>query len=242
MRPLSQIEIRDVDQIAIEQFGVPGVVLMENAGRGCSQIVTSHWPTGRVVICCGRGNNGGDGFVIARYLENAGWSVQVRLAFPPSAVPGDAAVFLASIQRSGLDVRTIQADVAASSIVPSEVSWSQFQGELQSADLVVDALLGTGLTGRVRSPYSEIIETINAAGRPVLAIDLPSGLDCNTGKPWGACIRATRTATMVTEKLGFENSDSAVFTGPVDVVEIGLPWVLLRLLELETPEAISPSP
>jgi NAD(P)H-hydrate epimerase len=239
MRPLSQIEIRDVDQIAIEQYGVPGVVLMENAGRGCAEIIGTQWPAGRVVICCGKGNNGGDGFVIARYLENAGWSVQVRLAFPLDAFQGDAAVFLASIQRSGLDVRTIQTEINSPSSCHPEVSWPIFQSELTSADLVVDALLGTGLAGSVRSPYKQIIESINATGCPVFAVDLPSGMDCNTGKPLGACIRATRTATMVAAKLGFENPDSDVLTGPVDVVQIGLPRTLLRLLDVKAP---SPTP
>ena len=158
MRPLTQIEIREVDQIANEQFGIPGVVLMENAGRGCSHLAMSHWRMGRVVICCGRGNNGGDGFVMARYLENAGWSVQIRLAFPPSAVRGDAAVFLESVQKSGLDVRTIAASGDGGFTDPTVVSWIEFQSELRSADLVVDALLGTGLTGEVRSPCREIIE------------------------------------------------------------------------------------
>ena len=237
MRPLSQIEIREVDQTAIEQFGVPGVVLMENAGRGCAQIIATHWAASRVVICCGQGNNGGDGFVIARYLENAGWSVQVRLAFLPSSYQGDTAVFLASIQKSGLDVRTIQTEIHSTSPGHPEIAWLKFQSELKSADLVVDALLGTGLIGQVRSPYKQIIESINAAGCPIFAVDLPSGMDCNTGKPLGTCIRATRTASMVAEKLGFENPESAALTGPVDVVEIGLPRVLVRLLELQAPPA-----
>lgn len=237
MRPLSQIEIREVDQIAIHQFGVPGVVLMENAGRGCAEIIASHWNTGSVVICCGKGNNGGDGYVIARYLENAGWSVKVRLAFPPEEVQGDAVLFLASVQKSGIQVRSIQAPRDVPSTDQTVVAWEEFQRDLRSADLVVDALLGTGLTSNVRSPCREIIEAINAAGRPVLAVDLPSGLDCNTGKPLGACIRATRTATMVAPKLGFENLESEALTGPVEVVEIGLPRALVRLLELKAPEA-----
>ena len=240
MRPLSQIEIREVDQIAIDQFGVPGVVLMENAGRGCAGIATQTWARGTVVICCGKGNNGGDGFVIARYLENAGWSVQVRLAFPPSEVQGDAAVFLASVQKSGLDVRTIQAPHDSRATDQSAVAWVEFLHELRSADLVVDALLGTGLIGHVRSPCREIIQAINAADRPVLAVDLPSGMDCNTGKPLETCIRATRTATMVAEKLGFENSASEALTGPVEVVDIGLPRTLVRLLELKGPEPLQP--
>lgn len=226
MRPLSRTEIRDVDRVALEEYGLPGVVLMENAGRGCSQMAVDNWSTGSVVLCCGKGNNGGDGFVIARYLENAGWSVKVRLAFPPSEVEGDAAVFLASVQKSGLDVRTIQVSGEGVSADPTVVAWVEFQSELRSADLVIDALLGTGLNGSVRSPCREIIEAINAAGRPVLAVDLPSGMDCNTGQPLGDCIRATRTATMVAPKLGFENPASAALTGPVEVVGIGLPLAL----------------
>lgn len=238
MRPLSQIEIREVDQIAIDQFGVPGVVLMENAGRGCAEIITSHWKTGSVVLCCGKGNNGGDGFVIARYLENAGWSVKVRLAYPPEEAQGDAALFLASVQLSGIPVRTIQTPRNMPSTDRTVVAWEEFQRDLRSADLVVDALLGTGLTSSVRSPCREIIEAINTAGRPVLAVDLPSGMDCNTGKPLGACVRATRTVTMVAPKLGFENRECAALTGPVEVVEIGLPRALIRLLELKAPEPL----
>lgn len=239
MRPLSQIEIRDVDRMAIEQLGIPSVVLMENAGRGCSQVISKQWVTGRVVICCGKGNNGGDGFVIARYLENAGWAVKVRLAFPPAQVTGDAAVFLASVEKSKIDLRTIPSMLAAKSNDPATLAWSDFLSELVAADLVVDALLGTGLVGDVRSPYTEIIEAINSAGRPVLAVDLPSGMDCNTGKPFGTCIRATRTATLVTFKLGFDHAASRKLTGPIDVVGIGLPKALIDLLAPPTPVAQS---
>ena len=228
MRPLSQIEIRNVDRVAIDQFGLPGVVLMENAGRGCAEAIGRHWVPGSVVVCCGKGNNGGDGFVIARYLENAGWRVKVRLAEAPDAIQGDAAVFLAVVQRSGIDLGWVQ-------------SSEEFMAELQAADLVVDALLGTGLTGAARSPYAEIMVAMNASGRPVLAIDLPSGLDCNTGKPLGVCIRAARTATLVSRKLGFENPHSETFTGPVEVIDLGLPQALVRQFEERAPESL-PSP
>jgi len=235
MRPLSQIEIRNVDQLAIDQFRIPGVVLMENAGRGCAEVIDANWVTGKVVICCGKGNNGGDGFVIARYLENSGWGVKVRLAYPPDRISGDAAIFLAVVQASEIDVRTVKSDIDTASAGRAVLSWSEFLEELKSADLVVDALLGTGLTGVVRSPESDIIDAINAAGRPILAVDLPSGLDCNTGKPLGSCLRATRTATLVTEKLGFDNPTSAAFTGPLDIVDIGLPLALVHLLDVSSP-------
>lgn len=226
MRPLSQIELRRIDQQTVEEFGLPGVVLMENAGRGCVEVIRQHWSVGRCLICCGSGNNAGDGFVIARHLQNSGWDVLVRLAIPPDAVHGDSAVFLASITKSGLPVRTIMSGQDVSSAGRFIISWEEFEAELLSVDLVVDALLGTGLNGEVRSPYRELIHAINQTGRPVLSVDLPSGMDCNTGKPQGACIQATRTATMVSMKLGFEFAQSRLLTGPVDVIDIGIPQIL----------------
>lgn len=231
MRPLSQIEIREVDRTAIDLFGLPGVVLMENAGRGCAEVVARHWVPGRVVICCGKGNNGGDGYVIARHLENRGWRVQVRLACSLDEVSGDAAVFLKVIGQSGLDCQPISVD--------DSTAWARLRSELRMADLVIDALLGTGLSGSVRSPYLEWIQAINESERPVLAVDLPSGMDCNTGKPLGACVKATRTATMVAPKLGFENAAAAPWTGAIETVDIGMPQMLRQALERSAPQPVS---
>ncbi len=235
MRALSRDEVRNVDQLAIVHFGIPGVVLMENAGRGCAASIVRHWPAGNAVICCGKGNNGGDGFVIARYLEKAGWTVRVRLVHPPEQTTGDAAVFLDSILKSGTDVGTVS-DAQHCVTEVKGIRWSDFMSELKSADLIIDALLGTGLSGEVKSPYAEIIEAINAAGRVVVAIDLPSGLDCNQGAPLGHCIRATRTVTMVARKIGFDAPESIAYTGPVEVVDIGLPLAQIRDLEAVTPQ------
>lgn len=235
MRPLTRAEVRNVDHRAITQFGIPGVVLMENAGRGCAELICQHWPAGIAVICCGKGNNGGDGFVIARYLEKAGWRVRVRLAHSPDQTTGDAAVYLESVAKSGGDVRVIgdnRCDPQESLAITS----SDFTNELKTADLIVDALLGTGLSGEVKSPYAEIIHAINAAECPIVAIDLPSGLDCNAGAPLGPCVRATRTATMVARKIGFDVPESVAWTGPVDVVDIGLALAQIRALESEAPQ------
>lgn len=231
MRPLSQIEIREVDRTAIDLFGLPGVVLMENAGRGCAEVVACQWVPGRVVICCGKGNNGGDGYVIARHLENRGWRVQVRLACSLDEVSGDAAVFLKVIGQSGIDCQPIS--------VNDQAAWARLRSELRMADLVIDALLGTGLSGSVRSPYLEWIKAINESERPVLAVDLPSGMDCNTGKPLGACVKATRTATMVAPKLGFENAAAAPWTGTIETVDIGIPQMLRQALERSAPQPVS---
>lgn len=235
MRTLTRAEVRSVDHRAMTEYGIPGVVLMENAGRGCAELIDRDWPPGTAVICCGKGNNGGDGFVIARYLEKAGWSVRVRLVHPPDQTTGDAAVFLQSVMKAGADVRVI-CDPAGGSTGALAINWSNFTSELKSADLIVDALLGTGLSGEVKSPYAEIIEAINAAESLVLAVDLPSGLDCNTGRPLGHCVRATRTATMVARKIGFDVPESVEYTGPVDVIDIGLPLAQVQVWEAETPQ------
>lgn len=183
------------------------------------------------MICCGKGNNGGDGYVIARHLENRGWRVHVRLACSLDEVTGDAAIFLKVIGLGGLDCQQIRVD--------DSTAWARLRSELRMADLVVDALLGTGLSGSVRSPYLDWIKAINESERPVLAIDLPSGLDCNTGKPMGACVKATRTATMVAPKLGFENAAAPQWTGPVEIVDIGIPQLLVQALVRRAHQPVS---
>lgn len=233
MRSLSELQLREIDQRAIEQYGLPGVVLMENAGRGCVEVITRNWFPGKVVICCGKGNNGGDGFVIARHLDCAGWSVQVRVTEPMSAVARDAEIMRTVIERSG--IHCLGAN-------PQDDSWEGFTESLSQADLIVDALLGTGIVGAVRAPYCEWIRAINAAGKPVLAVDLPSGMDCNTGLPLGNCVQATRTATMVAPKRGFENINSQKWTGPIDVVGIGAPQALIQQIVAIDSGAACPVP
>ena len=217
VRPLSRDEIRSVDRTAIEQFGVPGVVLMENAGRGASDILHRQGPQGTVVICCGSGNNGGDGFVMARHLSNRGLDVRTLLLADPARLRGDAAVNYRIAERAGL------------ALVPcfDAPSGACLAGEIESAGWVVDALLGTGLSGTVRSPYSDHIQTINQAGRPVLAVDIPSGLDCDTGLPLGCAVRAQLTVTFVAEKKGFANPAGWEWLGQVHVVDIGVPRAVL---------------
>jgi NAD(P)H-hydrate epimerase len=214
---LTRSQVRDVDRRAIEEYGLPGLVLMENAGRNAASLLLDQGIRGPVAICCGKGNNAGDGFVIARHLEIAGIDVVVLLASPSSALTGDAAVNFGVLTRAG--TRTVE---------PVEPLLSTWPQELARADWIVDALLGTGAQGRLREPFVSAIRAINAAARPVLAIDLPSGMDCDTGQPLGDCIRATRTATFVARKPGFDAPDAANLTGPVHVLDIGVPRQLLR--------------
>ena len=222
LRGLTRAQVRDLDRRAIEDYGLPGIVLMENAGRGAAEIVARLWPnSGIVAIACGRGNNGGDGFVIARYLDLLGRPVRVLLAAEPASITGDAATMLAVATRSRIPIASLAAADAA--------TWSD---HLAGAAVVVDALLGTGATGAPRGAIATAIAAIAAwqaatpAGR-VLAVDLPSGLDCDTGLAAGACVRADATATFVAPKAGFATSGAAAFTGAVHVVGIGAPRRLL---------------
>jgi NAD(P)H-hydrate epimerase len=215
---MSRAEVRAVDRWAIEEVGVPGVVLMENAGRSCAELIREKLAgveEARVCIFCGTGNNGGDGYVIARHLINAGFSVVVVICGDRSRVKGDAKLNLDILERLGQPIEELELKLGA---VQPEV------GRLAAdAEMVVDALFGTGLSGRLGDEYVELIEGINALGKAVLAIDIPSGLDCDTGRVLGAAIRASYTVTFVAVKKGFAvRQGVAQYTGEVFVASIGV--------------------
>ena len=216
---LSREEVRELDRRAIEEFGVPGVVLMENAGRGAAEMLVGLGCRGPVVICCGKGNNGGDGFVIARHLDNSSIPVRVLLFARPDDLTGDAAVNYQIIARSGLPIEVYTGD-----------SWdeSALQDHLTKAEWIVDALFGTGLTGPVRKPLDRVIAAINTSRAHILAVDIPSGLDCDTGQPLGPTVRAEHTVTFVAEKKGFANASGQEWIGQIHVVDIGAPRRLLQ--------------
>lgn len=217
MQTLTREQSRAVDRLAVEQYGLSGLVLMENAGRGCAELLLSLGIAGRVAICCGGGNNGGDGLVIARHLENAGIDVEIGLFAEESKLTGDAGVNLRIVRAAGTPLRSLVGQAA------------EIEAFLAGADWIVDALLGTGVTAPVRDPLAGVIAAINGAQSRVLAVDLPSGLDCDTGQPWGVCVRAAHTATMVAPKRGFEAA--AEFTGEVHLIDIGIPRRLLTALD-----------
>lgn len=215
---LSRHEVRAIDRRAIEELGMPGVILMENAGRGAAEVLNAFGIEGLVVCCCGKGNNGGDGFVIARHLDNWGIAVRVLLFASPTDLTGDAAINFGIIEKSGLAIdRHDRPSLDEASIAAS----------LARADWVVDALFGTGLAGPVRPPFDRLIALINASAKKILAVDIPSGLDCDTGRPLGATVRAHHTVTFVAAKKGFAAPESREWTGPVHVVDIGAPRMLI---------------
>jgi hydroxyethylthiazole kinase-like uncharacterized protein yjeF len=212
-------QVRELDRMAIEHYGISGLILMENAGHRCA-LAAAEMLGGahgkRVTVLCGGGNNGGDGFVIARHLTNWGADVTVLLLAEINNVlrrGGDASVNLEIV---------LNMDIPLHEVADAERFQRSFAPCLD-ADLLVDALLGTGAQGAVRDPFATAIRAVNASGRPVLAVDVPSGLDCNTGQPLGEAVRADRTVTFVLSKVGFAVPGAEAFTGQVQVAEISIP-------------------
>ncbi len=219
MKPLTRAEVREIDRRASDAYGLPGIVLMENAGRGAAELLHTIAPGATVAIVCGEGNNAGDGFVIARHLENLGHAVRLLLAGESGELRGDAAIAWGVAERAGIPVRRL---VTA--------TLDEWERAIAGADWVVDALLGTGASGPPRGAIATAIEAVNAAGRrgaKVFAVDLPSGLDCDTGTAAGACVTADVTATFVARKVGFDVPAAATLLGEVHVVGIGVPRALL---------------
>ncbi len=205
--------IRAFDRAAIEEYGIPGIALMEHAGIALRDqaLKMLNGSDGPVLIVCGSGNNGGDGYALARLLHNEGIDVSIVASKPTGELKGDAALNARVAEHMNLSI--IIADDST---------------ELTDAALVVDALLGTGLTSAPRGIAESLIEKINAHPAPVLAADLPSGLDCDTGEPPGACVRAGRTLTFTGMKAGFADEGSREWTGGVSVGAIGAPRGLLE--------------
>jgi NAD(P)H-hydrate epimerase len=209
-------EMRRMDRTTIDSFGLPGRVLMENAGRGATsfflEAVYRHCP-GTVGVAAGRGNNGGDGFVMARCLQRKGIPVTVFLFSEKARIKGDAAANLNLLDALGVPVIEL-ADVAA---------FDARRSLLRHQRIWIDALLGTGLASDVRGYFSTAIDFINRRNRPVFAVDIPSGLNADTGQICGTAIRAVATATFGFAKLGHVSYPGRTHTGDLKIIEIGIP-------------------
>jgi hydroxyethylthiazole kinase-like uncharacterized protein yjeF len=217
MPVMSREEVRTVDEWAIKDLGLPGVVLMENAGRSCAEFLIeqleSH--TGpKVVIFCGAGNNGGDGFVIARHLRNHGMKVEVYLTSAPEKIKGDARVNYDVLMKMPVTIEMLD--------MSSEKIAGTVDGIAAGANFIVDAIFGTGLEGQVKPEYARLIEAINQCGKAILAVDIPSGLDCDAGQPLGTAIKAAATITFVAAKKGFGEKSAGHYAGVVYVAGIGI--------------------
>jgi hydroxyethylthiazole kinase-like uncharacterized protein yjeF len=241
----SRAAIREVDRLAAEEFVVPSIVLMENAAAGATWVamgMLGRKARPRVMIVCGPGNNGGDGLAMARHLSNVGADVRVVLAAAPERSTGDAGVNLRVVERMGIPC------LPPGRGGPAEALRLCVRGH-GMPDLVIDAILGTGLEAPVRSPLLELIAAVNslaAEGVPVLAVDIPSGLDADTGRPLGDAVRATVTATLAGLKQGFLALEAQPFVGEVVVVGIGAPRALLERLGRAAPgpgsDSLPPEP
>jgi len=218
---MSRDEVRAFDRWAINELGIPGVVLMENAGRSCAELIKDKLAdiaSPRVCIFCGTGNNGGDGYVIARHLLNSGFSVVVVIIGDRNKIKGDAKINLDILERLGQPIERL--DLSDSDIA------GRVKAFAAGADMLVDGLFGTGLGGKLSDEYKQLIESINAQNCPILAVDIPSGLGCDTGEPLGAAIKASWTVTFAAVKRGFirhgPTKTTAQYTGEVFVASIGV--------------------
>jgi NAD(P)H-hydrate epimerase len=248
LRPLSRREVRELDVQAAEQLGLPSLILMENAGRGAaawlaelSARVTPESASRpfsakaldrnghlgepalpRVLILSGSGNNGGDGGVVARHLDAWGFAVRIVWFAYREHLRGDAKTQWMILERSRID-QTAWLDSRS-----EDPGQAELDSLLADADWLVDGLLGTGLSRPVEGVLKTVIEAMNRSGKPILALDLPSGMDADTGMPLGVVVTARATATFVAAKLGFGAAGAAAHTGEVAVIDIGLPRALLE--------------
>jgi ADP-dependent NAD(P)H-hydrate dehydratase / NAD(P)H-hydrate epimerase len=194
----STAQVRALDAHAIETLGIPGYTLMKRAGEAALRYLRTRFPVAhRIVIVCGAGNNAGDGYVLGRFAQASGLTVSVLAATPADALRGDARQAYDDLRASGVQVLPYA------------------QERLAEGEVVVDALLGTGLRGPARDEIARVISDINSSGRPVLAVDVPSGLDSDTGVPLGETVRADCTVTFVGLKTGLFIGDGPAFAGTV---------------------------
>ncbi|MGO0123070.1 NAD(P)H-hydrate dehydratase [Desulfothermobacter acidiphilus] len=220
MRLVTAAEMREIDRRAIEEYGIPGVVLMENAGRWVAQQVASRWGGAsrkKVVVLCGRGNNGGDGLVAARHLWQQGAQVKVFLASEPDKLQGEAGVNATIWTRLGQEFYPL--------LTPSGLQ--AFKLALFQAGVVIDALYGTGFRGQLPPELRTVVEVLNSSGCPVVAVDIPSGVEADTGRVEETAVKAQLTVTFGLPKLGLVLEPGASYTGELLVADISLPRPLL---------------
>lgn len=223
MYTVTASEMQEMDRRTIEDVGIPGMVLMENAGRGATRFFLEQFPdvkNRQVGVIAGRGNNGGDGYVMARYLKQKGVSVKVYLLASARRVQGDAAANLKFLKP--LDIPLIE--------LSGDAAFSKHKSEMARLDVWIDAILGIGLKSDVKGYFKTVIDFINGLDKPVFAVDIPSGLNSDTGQVCGACIRAKATATFAFAKTGHMIYPGTQYTGALNVVDIGIPLPIVEAI------------
>lgn len=220
MKVATAAQMREIDRIAINDYGIPGTVLMENAGVAVVRHLESIMEVlsdRKFCVFAGKGNNGGDGYVIARHLANQGAKVKVFLLGEKTAVCGDARINLDIIDKMNIDIIEII----------SERDWDKIRVAATFADCLVDALLGTGFRGEVGGDMARVIDSINAAGKLVVAVDIPSGVEADTGRVCGKAVRAAYTVTFCLPKPGLFIYPGAHYAGELMVADIGIPTAIV---------------
>jgi NAD(P)H-hydrate epimerase len=214
--------LREIDRRAVDEFHIPILTLMENAGRAVAEVAHKHIRLGKAaLVVCGPGNNGGDGLVAARHLSNAGVPVQILLLQDRKDFRDAAAAQLAITDAMGIPVKIE---------TPDHAEIRNWIVESDPLDILIDAIFGTGLSRPVEGLARDVIHAINVSRRTVIAVDIPSGLDCDTGKPLGDAIRAAETVSFCGLKPGFKTAP--LYTGKISVADIGAPALLLKSLAL----------
>ena len=225
-----QKDMQQMDQYTIEKLGLPGIVLMENAGAKVAEEVkaAAKGINSKIVVLAGSGNNGGDGFVIARRLFDLGYNPLLYLVTDPKRINGDAKIHYDAYLHRGLPI-----------LYFSEIE--ELRVEIEKADIIVDAILGTGVSGPVREPVSKVISVVNeiAIDKLVISVDIPSGVSSDTGKVEGAAIKADKTITFVFPKNGFFLQDGPSYIGEWKAVDISVPPSIITDLKLKLPKLMT---
>lgn len=221
-KSLTREQMRELDRKAIEEYKIPGIILMENAGRNVAEEVIKmidNPQKTKVAVLCGKGNNGGDGFVAARHLHNRRIPVDVFLITKVSDIlkDGDAGTNLQILLTMKVPIKELPGITHVDTISRGLVDY----------DILVDALFGTGLSGEVREPFKTLIYGINSLSKTIVSVDIPSGLDCNTGNILGTAVKATKTVTFAASKKGFSLGSGPECAGDVVVTDISIPRELL---------------
>jgi NAD(P)H-hydrate epimerase len=235
MRILNASQMREADRRTIEEIGIPSLVLMENAGRQVVAAIEAHFEDlaeRRVSVLAGRGNNGGDGFVVARTLLNRGVDVAVFVVGSLDEIKGDARVNLEVLGRLGLSVVE----------VANEQQWELHSSEVTASDLIVDAMFGTGLRTPIAGTLETVVADINEMGIPIVSIDLPSGISADTHQLIGDCVQASLTVTLAAPKLPLVLPPAARRAGELVIADIGIPPEVLEEVDGARIEIITPEP
>ena len=218
MKTVTSAEMQAIDQKAIQEYGIPSILLMENAGRGIAGLISleaiqQKREMANVLFFCGKGNNGGDGLVAARHLKNNGFKINILLFCDPKSLKNDPAVNYKIAEKMKIPIE----------VIDSAFDENKYQPLLKEADFIVDALFGIGLQRDVDEPYLSAIVAMNESGKKIVSVDVPSGLNADTGEVMGMAVNARWTATLGLPKAGFFMRQGSMHIGELNVIDIGLP-------------------